>query len=128
MIGSHALEFEESADTVDLIDAQRAVVQGGRAAGFRDPDGRAKAHVQGRLVHGLAIGDLRLAFQAVLDAARRLLEREVVTALDRAQTEEGDTELAVAELPPRRHVRLVILGRPARSARCPGLHRDQQRL
>ena len=88
VIGGHALKFEESANTLNLVDAQRAVVQGGRAAGFRDPDGRAVAHVQGRLVHGLAVGDLRLVFQAVLGAARGLLEGEVVAALHRAQAEE----------------------------------------
>ena len=88
MIRCHALEFEEAADTLNLVDAQRALLQGGRAAGFRDPDGRAIAHVQRRVVHGLAVSDLRLVFQAVLGVARGLLQREVVTALHRAQAEE----------------------------------------
>ena len=61
------------------------------------------------MVHGLAVSHLRLVFQAVLGVVRRLLQREVVTALHRAQAEEGDAELAVAELPPGRRVRLVIL-------------------
>src|ERR1019366_4950167 len=70
----------------------------------------------------------RLEFQAVLGVVRGLLQREVVTALDRAQAEEGDAELAVAELPPGRRVRLVILEDRLAQLNAPGLQREQQRF
>src|SRR6202042_982999 len=85
-------------------------------------------HVQGRVVHGLAVGDLRLEFQAVLGAACGLLEGEVVTALDRARAEEGDAELAFAELPSGRRVRLVVLEYRLAQLNAQGLQHDEQRL
>jgi hypothetical protein len=109
VVGCQVLKFEESADALNVVDAQRAVIQGGHAAGSCDPAGRPVAHVYGRVVHGLAVSDLRLVLQAGLGAVCGLLEREVMAARHCAQAEEGDAELAVAELPPGRRVGLVIL-------------------
>jgi hypothetical protein len=51
-----------------------------------------------------------------------------VAALHRAQAEERDAELAVAELPPGRRVCLVILKDRLAQLDAPGLQRDQQRF
>lgn len=88
VISGHALEFEKCADTINLINAQQVVVQGGYAAGFHDPYSPAIAHVNDRMVHRLAVSDPSLVLQAGLGVFRGLLEREVMTPIDCAQPKE----------------------------------------
>jgi hypothetical protein len=109
VVGCQALDFNEGADAFEVIDAQGVVADGGDAAGLRDADGGAVAHVQGGVVHGLAVGDFGFVLDAGLGVAEGLLEGEVVASVDRAQAQEGDAELAVAELPGGGGVCLVVL-------------------
>jgi len=102
VVWGHPLGFDKPANPFDLVDAQRAAADAGRAPCLEDADRRPVAHVQRGLVHGLAVGDFRLVLQAGLVVLRRLLEGEVVPPRDSTQAEERDAELAVAELPPAR--------------------------
>jgi len=88
VVWGHALGFNEAADSFDLVDAQQAAADAGHAPHFDDADRRPVAHVQGGMVHSVAVGDFRLILQACLVVLCRLLEGEVVPARDGAQAEE----------------------------------------